>query len=197
VTPIVLASASASRAAILRAAGVPFSVTPSRVDEDSVKTRMLGQAASPDAVARGLAELKARTVSEEIAGFIIGADQTLDFDGILYDKPRDLAESRERLKILRGRRHDLHAAVCVARQGEVIWSVMDTARLTMRVFSDDFLDAYLKRQGEAVTSSTGAYLLEGEGIQLFETIEGDYFSILGLPLLPLLGFLREAKALPA
>ena len=196
-TPIVLASASPSRAALLRAAGVTFSVTPSRVDEDAVKTRMLGQAATPDAVARGLAELKARAVSQETAGLVIGADQTLDFDGILYDKPRDLAESRERLKVLRGRRHDLHAAVCVARQGEVIWSVMDTARLTMRPFSDDFLDAYLERQGEAVTASTGAYLLEGEGIQLFETIEGDYFSILGLPLLPLLGFLRGAKVLPA
>ena len=196
-TPIVLASASPSRAALLRAAGVPFSVTPSRVDEDAVKRRMLAQSAGPDAVARSLAALKARSVSQGVAGLVIGADQTLDLDGALHDKPRDLAESRERLKVLRGRRHSLHAAIAVAREGEIVWSALDTARLTMRLFSDEFMDAYLARQGEAVTSSTGAYLLEGEGIQLFEAIEGDYFSILGLPLLGLLAFLREVKALPA
>jgi septum formation protein len=197
VTPIVLASASAPRAALLRAAGVPFSVSPSRVDEDAVKARLLREFAGPDAVARELAELKARAVSEKAEGLVIGADQTLDLDGVLHDKPRDLSESRERLKALRGRRHTLHTAVAVARGGEVVWSALDTASLTMRVFSDEFLDAYLERQGEAVTSSTGAYLLEGEGIQLFEAIEGDYFSILGLPLLGLLSFLRAAKALPA
>jgi septum formation protein len=195
VTSIVLASASLSRAALLRAAGVPFRVTPSRVDEDAVKTRMLGEAAGPDTIARRLAKLKAEAVSERTADLVIGADQTLELDGVLHDKPRDIGESRERLKALRGRRHSLHAAVAVARQGEVIWSALDTAKLTMRAFSDDFLDDYLERQGEAVTSSTGAYLLEGEGIQLFEAIEGDYFSILGLPLLALLAFLREAKVL--
>jgi septum formation protein len=196
VTPIVLASASAPRAALLRAAGVPFSISPSRVDEDAVKARLLQESAGPDVVARELAELKARAVSGKAEGLVIGADQTLDLDGVLHDKPRDLSESRERLKVLRGRRHTLHAAVAVARGGEVVWSALDTASLTMRVFSDEFLDAYLERQGEAVTSSTGAYLLEGEGIQLFEAVEGDYFSILGLPLLGLLSFLRAAKALP-
>ncbi|MDB5480591.1 MAG: septum formation protein Maf [Caulobacteraceae bacterium] len=196
-TPIVLASASASRAALLRAAGVPFTVTPSRLDEDAVKARMLRECAQPDVIARRLAELKARAVSETSDGLVIGADQTLDLAGVLHDKPRDLAESRDRLKALRGRRHSLHAAVAVARGGEVVWSALDTASLTMRAFSDAFLDAYLERQGEAVTSSTGAYLLEGEGVQLFEAIEGDYFAILGLPLLGLLAFLREAKALPA
>lgn len=195
-TPIVLASASAPRAALLRAAGVPFSISPSRVDEDAVKARLLQESAGPDVVARELAELKARAVSGKAEGLVIGADQTLDLDGVLHDKPRDLSESRERLKVLRGRRHTLHAAVAVARGGEVVWSALDTASLTMRVFSDEFLDAYLERQGEAVTSSTGAYLLEGEGIQLFEAVEGDYFSILGLPLLGLLSFLRAAKALP-
>jgi len=197
VTAIVLASASASRAALLRAAGVPFTVVASQVDEEPVKARMLRDSATPDAIARSLAELKARAVSRRAEGLVIGADQTLDLDGVLYDKPRDLAESRERLVALRGRRHSLHAAVAVAREGEVVWTALDTSRLTMRAFSDAFLDAYLARQGEAVTSSTGAYLLEGEGIQLFEAIEGDYFSILGLPLLGLLAFLREAEALPA
>ena len=196
-TRIVLASSSASRATLLRAAGVPFSILPSRVDEESIKARMLARSAAPEAIARSLAELKARSVAQETDGFVIGADQTLDLDGVLYDKPRDLAECRERLKALRGRRHSLHAAVVVARDGEVVWSFLDTARLTMRPFSDAFLAAYLEHEGESVTASTGAYLLEGEGIQLFETIEGDYFSILGLPLLPLLAYLREAKALPA
>lgn len=194
-TPIVLASASASRAAILHAAGVPFMVASSGVDEEAVKARMLAESAGPDTIARGLAELKARSVSERIGALVVGADQTLDLDGVLYDKPCDLAESRERLRALRGRRHRLHAGVAVARQGEVLWSALDTATLAMRSFSDDFLEAYLEREGEAVTSSTGAYLLEGGGIQLFEAIEGDYFSILGLPLLGLLAFLREAGAL--
>ena len=196
-TAIVLASASASRAALLRAAGVSFAIVPSRVDETAVKTDLLQRSAGPDAIARQLAELKARDVSSRIEGLVIGADQTLDLGGLLYDKPRDLAESRERLAALRGRRHSLHAAVAVAARGDVVWSALDTASLTMRDFSDEFLDAYVVRQGEAVTSTTGAYLLEGEGVQLFESIEGDYFSILGLPLLPLLAFLREAKALPA
>jgi septum formation protein len=197
VTPIVLASGSTSRAALLRAAGVPFSVALSRVDEEAVKIRMLEEGAGPDAVAEALADLKATAVSEQTDGLVIGADQTLDLDGVLHDKPRDLGESRERLRALRGRRHSLHAAVTVAREGETVWSTLETAHLTMRAFSDDFLEAYLARQGESLTSSTGAYLLEGEGIQLFEAIEGDYFAILGLPLLGLLAFLREAKALPA
>lgn len=194
-TPIVLASASASRAAILRGAGVPFEISPSGVDEDAVKSRMLSESAGPDAIARGLAELKARVVSQREGGLVIGADQTLDVDGVLHDKPRDLAESRERLRALRGRRHSLHAAVAVAWRGEIVWNTLDTAHLTMRAFSDDFLEAYLERQGATVLSSTGAYLLEGEGIQLFEAIEGDYFSILGLPLLDLLAFLRWAGGL--
>jgi septum formation protein len=168
----------------------------SGVDEHDVKERMLGQSAGPAAIARNLAELKAQVVSGKVDALVIGADQTLDLDGVLHDKPRGLAESRERLRALRGRRHDLHAAVAVARQGEVLWSTLDTASLTMRPFSDAFLDAYLERQGEAVMSSTGAYLLEGEGVQLFEVIEGDYFSILGLPLLGLLAFLRDVGALP-
>lgn len=195
--PIVLASASVSRAALLRAAGVPFSIAPSRVDEEAVKTGMLAQRAGPDAIAAALAVLKAKAVSEQAPGLVIGADQTLDVDGVLHDKPHDLGESRERLRALRGRRHSLHSAVAVARDGETVWSTLDTAHLTMRAFSDDFLEAYLARHGEILTSSTGAYLLEGEGIQLFAAIEGDYFSILGLPLLGLLAFLRDAKALPA
>jgi septum formation protein len=154
VTPIVLASTSPSRAALLRAAGVPFAVAAAGVDEDAIKTRMLGESAGPDAIARELAEAKARVVSQRAGGLVIGADQTLDLDGVLYDKPRDLAESRERLRALRGRRHSLHAAVAVAQRGDILWATLDTATLTMRAFSDDFLIEYMERQGEAVTGST-------------------------------------------
>lgn len=195
-TPIVLASTSASRAAILRAAGVPFMVTPPNVDEDAVKARMLGLSENPDRIAQTLAADKAIAVSRRMPALCIGADQTLELDGVLHDKPRDLAESRERLLALRGRVHHLHTAVAIARAGDVVWSALDTARLTMRPFSEAFVDGYLERQGEAVTSSVGAYHLEGEGVQLFEAIEGDYFAILGLPLLGVLTFLREAGALP-
>jgi septum formation protein len=196
VTPVVLASASASRASLLRAAGVPVLVIPSTVDEAVSKARMLAQGARPEAIAQGLAELKARAVSQTHQGLVIGADQTLDLDGVLYDKPRDLAESRQRLRTLRGRTHRLHAAVAVAHEGGLLWSAFDSATLSMRDFSDGYLDAYLARHGEAVIASTGAYLLEGEGIQLFDRIDGDYFAILGLPLLGLLAFLRRRGALP-
>jgi septum formation protein len=197
VTSIVLASASASRAALLRAAGVSFDVAASGIDEDAVKRRLLAESAGPDAIARELAGAKARAVSQSTEGLVIGADQTLDLGGVLHDKPRDLAESRERLRALRGRRHSLHSAVAVARGGDILWGALDTTTLTMRRFSDAFLDAYLERHGAAVTSSPGAYLLEREGVQLFDAVEGDYFSILGLPLLRLLAFLREVGALPA
>jgi septum formation protein len=196
VTPVVLASASPSRAALLRAAGLVFSVVPSCVDEAAVKAQMLARGAGPAAVAQELAELKARDVSQRREGLVIGADQTLDLDGVLYDKPRDGDESRDRLRTLRGRPHGLHAAVAVAHQDRLLWTGLETATLWMRDFSDTYLDAYLGRNAEEVVASTGAYLLEGEGIQLFDRIDGDYFAILGLPLLGLLAFLRRAGALP-
>jgi septum formation protein len=195
VKPIILASGSASRAALLRAAGVDFTVRVSGVDEDATKRALQAHGASPAEVAAALAEEKAAQVSVAVPGLVIGADQTLDADGVLYDKTHSPAETRARLGFLRGRSHRLHAAVTVAENGRILWKELHTAELRMRDFSAAFLDAYLDRHGEAVASSVGAYHLEGEGVQLFDHIEGDYFSILGLPMLGLLGFLREAGAL--
>jgi septum formation protein len=196
VIPIFLASASSSRAAILTAAGVPFSIKVSGLDEEPTKARMSAEQASPGEIAQALADLKAASVSRTTEGLVIGADQTLEFDGRLYDKTHSLAETRARLEALRGRTHCLHSAVAVARNGRIAWRARVSATLAMRDFSDDFLDAYLARFGEAVASSVGAYHYEGEGAQLFDRVTGDFFAILGLPLIELLGFLREAGGLP-
>jgi septum formation protein len=197
VTPIVLASTSASRAAILRGAGVPFTTAAPGVDEDAWKARLLAGGASPGEVAIFLADEKARAVSSLAPGLVIGADQTLELDGRLYDKPAALADVRIRLEVLRGRAHSLHTAAAVARGGEILWRWSGEAIMTVRPVSDDFLDAYLAQTGAAVAASVGAYHLEGLGAQLFDAVEGDYFSILGMPLIPLLGFLRQAGGLPA
>jgi septum formation protein len=189
-TTLVLASTSATRRALLAAAGLSFTSVSPKVDEDAVKAERLATGAGPAAIAEHLAALKAVRVSQTVAGLVIGADQTLDLDGVLYGKVADIDAARERLLRLGGRSHLLHAAVAVAEGGAVVWRQLITARLTMRAFSDAFLDGYLARNAEAALSSVGCYHLEGEGIQLFEAIEGDYFSILGLPLLGLLDLLR-------
>jgi septum formation protein len=192
---VVLASRSSSRAAILRGAGVTFEIAGSGVDEAAVKTVLLAEGAGPRAIAERLAAAKAADVSQATPALVIGADQTLDLEGVLGDKVATLAEARARLRALRGRRHTLHAAVALARQGEILWRTTQSPSLVMRDFSDDFLEGYLARAGEALTGSVGCYYLEGEGAQLFERIEGDYFAVLGLPLLPLLERLRHFGAL--
>jgi len=194
-TQIVLASTSAVRRTLLAAAGLSFTAISPGVDEDLVKTDMLARGEGPKAVAQALADIKAERVSREMSGLVIGADQTLDLDGVLFDKVPDIAAARERLILLRSREHQLHAGLAVAQSGSVIWRRTVTTRLSMRGFSDAYLDDYLARNAEAALSSVGCYHLEGEGAQLFDQVEGDYFSILGLPLLPLLGFLRERGAL--
>ena len=195
--PVVLASQSQSRAALLAAAGVVFAKVGSGVDETALKQRLLAEGAGPRRIAEVLGEAKAVAVSRAAAGLVIGADQTLDLDGVLFDKADTVAEARERLVALRGRTHQLHGGLVVAEAGEVVWRHTESSTLTMRDFSDAFLDAYLARHGQAVLSSVGCYHLEGAGAQLFERIEGDYFAILGLPLLPLLACLRERGALEA
>jgi septum formation protein len=193
---IVLASKSAPRAAILSNAGVAFEVVSAGVDETALKARWLAEGAAPREIAGHLAEAKACRVSaREPDAIVIGADQTLELDGVLIDKAEDMGEARERLVSLRGRVHRLHAAVAAARDGAVVWRVSESPALTMRDFSDSFLDGYLERGGAALLGSVGCYLLEGEGAQLFERIDGDYFAVLGLPLLPLLDFLRREGAL--
>jgi nucleoside triphosphate pyrophosphatase len=197
-TPVVLASASAVRAALLRAAGIPIQIDAAAIDEAEVKASLQAERATSAAIAETLAELKAQRVSRRHAGrLVIGADQVLDCDGVLFDKPADLAAARGQLLALRGRRHQLVSAVVLERDGQRLWHHVDCAELTMRNFSTGFLDRYLQSAGQAAVSSVGAYQLEGLGAQLFAHVEGDYFTILGLPLLPLLDILREHGILPS
>ncbi len=196
--PVVLASASPARAALLRAAGIPMIVDAAAIDEAEVKASLRAMLAEPAAVAEALAELKAQRVSRRHPGsLVIGADQVLECNGTLFDKPPDLAAARNQLLALRGRRHRLVSAVVLARDGQRVWHHVDRADLTMRDFSTSFLDHYLQSAGEAALSWVGAYQLEGVGAQLFAGIDGDYFTILGLPLLPLLDILREHRVLPS
>lgn len=193
-TEVVLASTSASRRALLQGAGVAFTARSPGVDEAVAKAALLGEGLGPRDIADALAELKAVRIRAEGA-LVIGADQTLDFEGELIDKPESLVQARERLQRLRGRSHKLHSGVVVAQGGQPIWREVQTATLWMRPFSDAFLDDYLAREGEEVMSSVGCYRLEGLGLQLFSRIEGDYFTILGLPMLGLLDLLRRHGAL--
>lgn len=195
--PVILASKSASRRAVLSGAGVPFEIASSGVDEDAAKTALLARGASPKAIAEALAEQKALAVSVTRPGLVIGADQTLEFEGGLYDKVDTVAAARERLMRLRGKPHQLHSAVVVALAGQPIWRETVSATLRMREFSEAFLDAYLAQEGEAALGSVGCYRLEDLGAQLFARIEGDYFAILGLPLWGLLDLLRQHQVLPA
>jgi septum formation protein len=193
VTCLVLASASTSRARVLSEAGVAFAVQPARIDEDAVKA----SGADGRAVATQLAGLKALAVSASRPGdLVLGADQVLVCAGSVLSKAGTGAEAAAQLRFLRGKPHILISALVLAQGGAVVWRHCDEARLRMRDFSDAFLDSYLEAEGEAVLGSVGCYRLEGPGAQLFESIEGDYFSILGLPLLPLLAALREQGVIP-
>lgn len=190
--PLILASASPSRRQMLSDAGLDFEIEPSGVDEDEVKRSLLGERASAQDIATTLAAMKALRVSTRHPGaMVVGADSTLACDGKLFDKPPTLVEARAQLKALGGRTHELVSSVAVARSGARLWHTTQTGRLTMRPLTDSFLDAYLERAGQAVCASVGAYQLEGLGAHLFSRIDGDYFTVLGLPLLPLLGFLAE------
>jgi septum formation protein len=187
---LILASASSSRRQLLTSAGLVFEVEPSGVDEDEIKRSLLGERAQPQDIAETLAELKAKRVSaRHPAAMVIGADSTLACNGRQFDKPPTLAAAREQLLSLAGQTHELCSAVVVARAGVRLWHCNERARLTMRPFTENFVDTYLARAGEQVTTSVGAYQLEGLGAHLFSRVDGDYFTILGLPLLPLLSFL--------
>lgn len=190
-TIVTLASQSAARAQLLAAAGVPFQTVTAGVDEDALKAGLLAEGVGPRDIADALAEAKAVKVSARRPGLVIGADQTLDLNGVLYDKAKTAAEARERLLAMRGQTHKLHSAVVVAQDGQPIWREVSTASLRMRMFTDAFLEGYMRRQASVVLSSVGGYHLEGEGLQLFDRIDGDYFTILGLPMLGLIELLRQ------
>ena len=197
---LVLASGSATRRAMLEAAGLEFAVRAADLDEAAIRDRMLAvdAAVSHESIAQTLAAEKAKAVSESVSGaLVIGADQVLSFERRLFDKPASVAEARAHLLALRAKTHALHAAVALARDGALLWQETATARLTLRTFSEAALDAYLARAGDAVTTSVGAYQIEGPAIQLFEAIDGDHWTILGMPLLPLLAELRRREVLVA
>lgn len=187
---LILASSSAIRRQLLANAGLTFSVEAAAADEATEMARL--GVVMPEALAEYLAEWKALDVSaRNPAALVVGCDQVLALDGKSYTKAADLAIARQALMELRGKTHFLHSAVTLVKDGAVLWRYLDSARLTMRDFSSGFVDGYLARTGNAVLKSVGSYQLEGVGVQLFERIEGDYFTILGLPLLPLLAELRR------
>jgi septum formation protein len=190
--PLVLASTSATRLGLLRAAGLVFETAAPGVDEAAIKERARADGLSPAECALLLAELKARRISDRRPGaLVIGADQLLVCGERWFDKPDDRAAARAQLHALAGQRHALVTAVQCLRGGERVWQHVATPVLTMRPLSEDTIEAYLDAAGEAVTRSVGAYQVEGLGIRLFSAIEGEHASILGLPILPLVGFLRQ------
>ena len=189
---LILASGSRTRQSLLKSAGLDVEAVPADIDERAAEEPLRQAGAPPEDLALALAMTKAVTVSERRPGdLVIGADQILDLDGERLTKPEDMEAARRQLLSLSGRTHQLHAAIACARGGEVLWEHLDTASLTMRKLEPGFIGRHLARTGRAVLGSVGAYQLEGPGIQLFERIDGDYFTILGLPLLPLLAFLRS------
>ena len=191
---LILASRSAARRAMLADAGVPCSVQVADVDEDAVKNAH--DPADAAGLAVELARVKALAVSRHDAdAWVLGADQTLAFDDGLVSKAPSLDAARTRLTAMRGRAHHLHSGAALARNGQIVWSGVDTATMRVRDFSDAFLDAYLAAEGESLLACVGSYRLEGMGSQLFERVEGDYFTVLGLPLWPVLAELRRAGVL--
>jgi septum formation protein len=192
--PLILASRSEVRQALLQGAGIALETCPADLDERRLEADAASQA--PEAVAAHLAREKARAVAKSRPGRLtLGADQTLALGNTRFSKPADLAAARSQLRALSGDTHELHSAIAFVQDDKVLFDYVGVARLTMRRFSDEFLDLYLKTAGDAATSSVGAYQLESFGIQLFERIEGDYFTILGLPLFQALDFLRQRGCL--
>jgi septum formation protein len=195
---LVLASASQFRRRMLEAAGLSFEVMPADVDEAAIKRELLRSGSTPSGIAQALAAAKAEAVSaRQPEALVIGADQVLALGQELFSKPASTSEAREQLLRLRRESHHLHTAASLATGGKAVWDYVETATLAMRPFSDAFLAGYLAKAGDRVRHTVGAYEIEGPGIQLFERIEGDTFTIIGLPLLPLLAELRARGAIDA
>lgn len=195
---LILASGSVVRRQLLTAANVTCEPVPARIDEEAARTAMVQAGAGPRDVADALAEMKARKVSDKRPGvLVLGCDQVLDFEGDIVTKATSPEMQRDTLLRLRGKRHALLSAAVIYSDGEPLWRHVGVARLTMRAFSDAYLDAYLARNGADVAESVGGYKLEAEGVRLFSRIEGDYFTILGLPLLEILSYLALRGEIPS
>lgn len=197
-SPLILASQSPFRRMLMENAGLVFQAQAADIDERAVEETLAAGNPTPVEIAEALAIEKAREVSRRHPGaLVIGSDQTLSLDGRVFHKPADMAEAKAHLVSMSGRTHSLNCGIALVRDGETIWSDVSIAHLTMRSLSDAFIDRHLARVGTRILASVGAYQLEGEGVQLFERIDGDYFTILGLPLLPLLAKLRNLGAIDA
>lgn len=194
--PIILASGSAIRANLLRAARVPFDVAIARVDEEAITAALLAEGAPPRDIADALAEAKARKISDKMPGrFVLGCDQVLDAGGRLLSKPASPEDALDQLKTLRGGRHMLLSAAVIYDDREPVWRHVGQVRLTMRDASDAYLDDYVARNWPGLQDSVGAYKLEEEGVRLFTRIDGDHFNVLGMPLLEILGYLTQRGVL--
>ena len=195
-TSIVLASGSTTRLRLLRNAAVPVIPDPARIDEDAVVAALLDEGANPREISTALAELKAQRISgKHPESLILGCDQVLEFDGMPVSKCGTPTEARDLLKRLRGQVHQLHSSAVVCRSGSLIWRHSATATITMKTYSDEYLDAYVARNAEVILDSVGCYLIEEEGIRLIAGISGDFFTVCGLPLLPLLAYLEDLEVL--
>jgi septum formation protein len=197
-TPLLLASASAIRLSLLQSAGLAVTAHPARIDEAALRAGLAAEGATPRDMADALAEMKARKLADRFpAALVLGCDQILAQDKRIFAKPDSPDEARQQLQSLRGQTHRLLTALVLYHEARPVWRHIATASLTMRSFSDAYLDAYLARNWPAVRDSVGAYLLEAEGIRLFSAVEGDYFGILGLPLTPLLNYLSLRGFIPS
>jgi len=196
--PLILASQSPFRRMLMENAGLTFQTQAAAIDERAAEAALAAHNPTPQAIAEALAIEKARDVARRNPGsLVIGSDQTLSLEGLVFHKPADMAEAKAHLMAMSGKTHSLNCGIALVRDGQTLWSHVSVANLTMRPLSEAFVERHLARVGSRVLASVGAYQLEGEGVQLFERIDGDYFTILGLPLLPLLAKLRDLGAIDA